>query len=95
MDTPASGTPGRSEGRSIAEAARRLIEVGRAGGVIAPSRRALALVLHELEPGAAVDVGAGAWPAQGVVRRIAVSLTLVPSTLVAAVPGEPAAGPAP
>ena len=89
MDTPTTGTPGWSEGRSVAEVARRLIEVGRAGGVIGPSRRALALALHELEPGLVADAGAGAWPAQGVARRIAVAVTLVPSTLVAAVPGEP------
>ena len=91
----AIGAPGVISGRSIAEVARGLIEIGRAGGVIGPSRRALALVLHELEPGLVADIVAGAKPAQGVARRIAVSVTLVPSPSVAAVPGEPAAGPAP
>lgn len=68
------------------------VDAGRAGGVIGSSRRAIARVLHELAPGAAAGVVAGAWPARGVVRRIAVTVTLARAGPVVSVGGDPVVG---
>ena len=69
--------PAVIEGRSAAGVARAVLAAARAGGTITAWRERLLLVLHELAPGAPSGaLAAGTWPADGVRRHIAVSVTL-------------------